>query len=232
MKQQRIVVLSGAGISADSGLKTFRDSDGLWEGHRVDEVATPQAFARNPQLVLDFYNARRRQALAAEPNPAHQALVRLAAHYDVRIVTQNVDDLHERAGSQQVLHLHGQLNKARSTANPHYVVDCTVDQMLEDRDPDGHPMRPHIVWFGEDVPLIMTAAEWVSEADKVLVIGTSMKVYPAAGLLQYAPKHARRYLVDPRPPEIAGIDIIAATAAQGVPPLVDRLIAEVARPSQ
>ena len=152
--KRRIVVLSGAGISADSGLKTFRDSDGLWEGHRVDQVATPEAFARNPQLVIDFYNARRRQLLEAQPNAAHHALARLADHYDVRIVTQNVDDLHERAGSRQVLHLHGELKKLRSSIDDDYVVDWTRDQTLADRDPNGYPMRPHIVWFGEAVPLI------------------------------------------------------------------------------
>ena len=135
--KRRIVVLSGAGISADSGLKTFRDSDGLWEGHRVDQVATPEAFARNPQLVIDFYNARRRQLLTAQPNAAHHALARLADHYDVRIVTQNVDDLHERAGSRQVLHLHGELKKLRSSVDDDYVVDWTRDQTLADRDPNG-----------------------------------------------------------------------------------------------
>ena len=168
--KRRIVVLSGAGISADSGLKTFRDSDGLWEGHRVDQVATPEAFARNPQLVIDFYNARRRQLLEAQPNAAHHALARLADHYDVRIVTQNVDDLHERAGSRQVLHLHGELKKLRSSVDDDYVVDWTRDQTLADRDPNGYPMRPHIVWFGEAVPLIDLAAEWVSQADAVLVV--------------------------------------------------------------
>lgn len=230
--RQRIVVLTGAGISADSGLKTFRDSDGLWEGHRVEEVATPEAFARHPQLVLDFYNARRRQARAAQPNAAHHALVKLAGHYEVRIITQNVDDLHERAGSQQVLHLHGQLNKLRSSVDDDYVIDWHEDQTLDHRDPLGHPMRPHIVWFGESVPLIGQAAEWVSQADRVLVIGTSMKVYPAAGLLQYAPPHAGCHLVDPRPPAVAGVEVIAATAAEGVPPLVERLIAASAQAKQ
>ncbi|MDO5056963.1 MAG: Sir2 family NAD-dependent protein deacetylase [Lautropia sp.] len=230
--RQRIVVLTGAGISADSGLKTFRDSDGLWEGHRVEEVATPEAFARHPQLVLDFYNARRRQARAAQPNAAHHALVKLAGHYEVRIITQNVDDLHERAGSQQVLHLHGQLNKLRSSVDDDYVIDWHEDQTLDHRDPAGHPMRPHIVWFGESVPLIGQAAEWVSQADRVLVIGTSMKVYPAAGLLQYAPPHAGCHLVDPRPPAVAGVEVIAATAAEGVPPLVERLIAASAQAKQ
>ena len=224
--KRRIVVLSGAGISADSGLKTFRDSDGLWEGHRVDQVATPEAFARNPQLVIDFYNARRRQLLEAQPNAAHHALARLADHYDVRIVTQNVDDLHERAGSRQVLHLHGELKKLRSSIDDDYVVDWTRDQTLADRDPNGYPMRPHIVWFGEAVPLIDLAAEWVSQADALLVVGTSMQVYPAAGLLECAQPGTRCYLVDPRPPAVAGVEVTAARAAEGVPPLVDRLIAE------
>ncbi|WP_049259095.1 SIR2 family NAD-dependent protein deacylase [Eikenella corrodens] len=226
---QKIVVLTGAGISADSGLRTFRDTDGLWEGYKVEEVCTPEAFARNPQLVIDFYNERRRQAQAAEPNAAHRALAELEKYYQAQIVTQNVDDLHERAGSSTVLHLHGELNKARSSADENYVVEWTGDQSINDTDPQGYPMRPHIVWFGEAVPLIETAARWVSQADKVLVVGTSMQVYPAAGLLEYAPYEAERYLVDPRPPKgLANISIIEAKAKDGVPPLVEKLIAEAA----
>ena len=227
---QKIVVLTGAGISADSGLRTFRDTDGLWEGYKVEEVCTPEAFARNPQLVIDFYNERRRQAQAAEPNAAHRALAELEKYYQVQIITQNVDDLHERAGSSTVLHLHGELNKARSSADENYVVEWTGDQSINDTDPQGRPMRPHIVWFGEAVPLIETAARWVSQADKVLVVGTSMQVYPAAGLLEYAPYEAERYLVDPRPPKgLANISIIEAKAKDGVPQLVDKLITEAAR---
>ena len=227
---QKIVVLTGAGISADSGLRTFRDTDGLWEGYKVEEVCTPEAFARNPQLVIDFYNERRRQARAAEPNAAHRALAELEKYYQVQIVTQNVDDLHERAGSSTVLHLHGELNKARSSADENYVVEWTGDQSINDTDPQGYPMRPHIVWFGEAVPLIETAARWVSQADKVLVVGTSMQVYPAAGLLEYAPYEAERYLVDPRPPKgLANISIIEAKAKDGVPQLVEKLIAEAVR---
>ena len=227
---QKIVVLTGAGISADSGLRTFRDTDGLWEGYKVEEVCTPEAFARNPQLVIDFYNERRRQAQAAEPNAAHRALAELEKYYQVQIITQNVDDLHERAGSSTVLHLHGELNKARSSADENYVVEWTGDQSINDTDPQGYPMRPHIVWFGEAVPLIETAARWVSQADKVLVVGTSMQVYPAAGLLEYAPYEAERYLVDPRPPKgLANISIIEAKAKDGVPQLVEKLIAEAAR---
>ena len=225
---QRIVVLTGAGVSADSGLKTFRDSDGLWEGHRVDDVATPEAFDRNPQLVIDFYNERRRQAQVAQPNAAHRALARLADHYDVRIVTQNVDDLHERAGSRHVLHLHGELNRLRSTVDEDYVIDWTTDQKLDDLDRHGNRMRPFIVWFGESVPLIETAAEWVSEADIIIVVGTSLKVYPAAGLLRYAREDAGVYLIDPRPPAVEGVKIIAAPAAEGVPRLVDALISRQA----
>ncbi|WP_315538718.1 NAD-dependent deacylase [Eikenella corrodens] len=227
---QKIVVLTGAGISADSGLRTFRDTDGLWEGYKVEEVCTPEAFARNPQLVIDFYNERRRQAQAAEPNAAHRALAELEKYYQVQIVTQNVDDLHERAGSSTVLHLHGELNKARSSADENYVVEWTGDQSINDTDPQGYPMRPHIVWFGEAVPLIETAARWVSQADKVLVVGTSMQVYPAAGLVEYAPYEAERYLVDPRPPKgLANISIIEAKAKDGVPQLVEKLIAEAVR---
>ena len=217
----KIVVLTGAGISADSGLKTFRDSGGLWEGHRVEDVATPEAFARHPQQVLDFYNERRRQMLAAAPNAAHKALAALEPAYDVAIITQNVDNLHERAGSTRVLHLHGELTKARSSVDEAYVVPCLGDQTLADVDPHGAPMRPFIVWFGEAVPLIDTAIEWMRDADKVLVVGTSMKVYPAAGLLQYASPQAEVSLVDPHPPTgLTGIEVIAKTAKEGVPPLV------------
>ena len=225
MPKHKIVVLTGAGISADSGLQTFRDSNGLWEGHKVEEVATPQAFARNPQRVLDFYNARRRQLQQVAPNAAHLALARLADYHHVRIITQNVDNLHERAGSREVLHLHGELTKLRSTADENEIIDWTGDQTLADVDAHGHRLRPHIVWFGEPVPLIETAADWVSQADKVLVVGTSMKVYPAAGLLQYAPWQAECYLVDPNPPGgLKGVEVIAERAQNGVPPLVERLI--------
>ena len=153
-----IVILTGAGISAESGLATFRDSNGLWANHRIEDVCTPEAWQRNPQLVLDFYNQRRAQAAAAKPNAAHIAPAQLQQHFDVYIITQNVDDLHERAGSQNVLHLHGQLNQVRSSADPDYIVPCTQDQTLQDKDPHGNPMRPHIVWFGEGVPLLDEAA--------------------------------------------------------------------------
>ena len=223
---KKCVILSGAGISAESGLQTFRDSDGLWEGHRIEDVCTPAAFERSPQTVIDFYNERRRKSAAAAPNAAHLAIARLQQGYDTRIVTQNVDDLHERAGSRHVLHLHGDLNKLRSSIDEDEIIGWQGDQRLEDCDSKGRPLRPHIVWFGEAVPLIDLAAEWVSQADAVLVVGTSMQVYPAAGLLECAPPGVRCYLVDPRPPAVAGVEIIAARAAEGVPPLVDRLIAE------
>lgn len=224
---KKCVVLSGAGISADSGLKTFRDAGGLWEGYRVEDVATPEAFARNPQLVLDFYNERRRQAAKARPNEGHYALVALEEYFDVRIITQNVDDLHERAGSSHVLHLHGELNKVRSTGNERHIVVWHGDQTLEDTDAEGYLMRPHIVWFGEEVPMFEQALEEVADTDILIVVGTSLQVYPAASLLQYAPPHADIYLVDPNPKQIdARVEIIAKTAKEGLPSLVDYLVKE------
>ena len=183
----KVVVLTGAGISAESGLLTFRDAGGLWEGHKVEDVATPEAFARDPQLVLNFYNQRRAQLQQVTPNPAHLALVDLEQAYDVHIITQNVDDLHERAGSSHILHLHGELTKVRSSVNENYVIAWDGDQQLDDKDPQGYPMRPFIVWFGEAVPLIENAVSIIANADVVLVVGTSMQVYPAASLLDYAP---------------------------------------------
>lgn len=225
---KRCVVLSGAGISADSGLNTFRDGGGLWEGHRVEDVCTPEAFERNPQLVLDFYNMRRRQANAAPPNAAHLALAGLERCYRVDIVTQNVDDLHERAGSSRVLHLHGELNKIRSSRDARDVRVWTGDLGLTDTDRNGYLMRPHIVWFGEDVPLFGQAVETVQAADILLVVGTSLQVYPAASLLSFAPPHARLFLVDPKcPPHLPPhIETFAAAAKDGVPELVARLIRE------
>lgn len=225
---KKCVVLTGAGISADSGLKTFRDAGGLWEGHDVHEVATPEAFAHNPQLVLDFYNARRRQLHEVKPNAAHLALAKLQAHYDTHIITQNVDDLHERAGSRNVLHLHGELTKLRSTVSADHVIDWHEDQLLAHTDPDGAPMRPHIVWFGEEVPLFAQAAEAIADADVVLVVGTSMKVYPAASLLEYAPKRAQCWLIDPNPAcntrTRRALQVVSERAAVGVPSVVDYLL--------
>ena len=222
---KKCVVLTGAGISAESGLQTFRDSGGLWEGYRVEDVCTPEAFARSPQTVIDFYNARRRAAAAAEPNAAHFALADLERAYDVQIITQNVDDLHERAGSGKVLHLHGELNKLRSTVDENEILPWQGDQTLADRDSRGRPLRPHIVWFGEAVPLIEEAVRLVEAADIVIVVGTSLKVYPAASLLHYARFGVPVYLIDPKPnADVSGLEILAQTAVRGVPALVAELL--------
>ena len=222
---KKCVVLTGAGISAESGLQTFRDSGGLWEGYRVEDVCTPEAFARSPQTVIDFYNARRRAAAAAEPNAAHFALADLGRAYDVQIITQNVDDLHERAGSGKVLHLHGELNKLRSTVDENEILPWQGDQTLADRDSRGRPLRPHIVWFGEAVPLIEEAVRLVEAADTVIVVGTSLKVYPAASLLHYARFGVPVYLIDPKPnADVSGVEILAQTAVRGVPALVAELL--------
>ena len=222
---KKCVVLPGAGISAESGLQTFRDSGGLWEGYRVEDVCTPEAFARSPQTVIDFYNARRRAAAAAEPNTAHFALADLERAYDVQIITQNVDDLHERAGSGKVLHLHGELNKLRSTVDENEILPWQGDQTLSDRDSRGRPLRPHIVWFGEAVPLIEEAVRLVEAADTVIVVGTSLKVYPAASLLHYARFGVPVYLIDPKPnTDVSGVEILAQTAVRGVPALVAELL--------
>ena len=222
---KKCVVFTGAGISAESGLQTFRDSGGLWEGYRVEDVCTPEAFARSPQTVIDFYNARRRAAAAAEPNTAHFALADLERAYDVQIITQNVDDLHERAGSGKVLHLHGELNKLRSTVDANEILPWQGDQTLADRDSRGYPLRPHIVWFGEAVPLIEEAVRLVEAADTVIVVGTSLKVYPAASLLHYARFGVPVYLIDPKPnADVSGVEILAQTAVRGVPALVAELL--------
>ena len=226
----RVVVLSGAGISAESGLQTFRGADGLWEGHRIEDVATPEAWAANPALVLDFYNQRRRAVRAAEPNAAHKALVDLERGYDVRIVTQNVDDLHERAGSSQVLHLHGEVLKARSTRDPRLVRHLgEQDIELGDLCDLGSQIRPHIVWFGEMVPAMDEAVELVAEADVLLVVGTSLQVYPAAGLVFETPGKARRIVVNPEVPDGvggAGFEVVAKPATVGVPEVVAGLLRE------
>lgn len=222
---KKCVVLTGAGISAESGLQTFRDSGGLWEGYRVEDVCTPEAFARSPQTVIDFYNARRRAAAAAEPNAAHFALADLERAYDVQIITQNVDDMHERAGSGKVLHLHGELNKLRSTVDENKILPWQGDQTLSDRDSRGYPLRPHIVWFGEAVPLIEEAVRLVEAADIVIVVGTSLKVYPAASLLHYARFDVPVYLIDPKPnADVSGVEILTQTAVRGVPALVAELL--------
>ena len=226
--RQRVVVFSGAGISAESGLKTFRGADGLWEGHRVEDVACPAAWARDPGRVLRFYNERRRAVRAASPNAAHRALVDLERGFDVRIVTQNVDDLHERAGSRGVLHLHGEIRKARSTRDPTLVTDLGErDIEIGDLCELGSQLRPHIVWFGEMVPAMDEASALAARADILLVVGTSLQVYPAAGLIFVAPRDARRIVVNPEVPEgVAGaaFEVVAKPATVGVPEVVAELL--------
>lgn len=197
--KKRLVVLTGAGISAESGLKTFRDADGLWEGHDIYEVASPQGFHANPELVLDFYNQRRRQLLEVTPNKAHLNLADLESSFDVNIITQNVDDLHERAGSSNVLHLHGELLKVRSTKNENLVYPWKKDILLGDTCEENAQLRPHIVWFGEDVPLLEKAVEITLQADILVIIGTSMQVYPAASLVDYVTSNTPIYFIDPNP---------------------------------
>lgn len=225
---KKIVVLTGAGISAESGISTFRDSDGLWEQYRVEDVATHEAYLRNPELVLDFYNERRRQLFRVQPNEGHRQLVRLEQKYEVHIITQNIDNLHEQAGSAHVLHLHGELTKARSDRNDSLIVDIGCrDILLGDKAPDGAQLRPHIVWFGEAVPNIEPADELCEQADCFIVVGTSMNVYPAAGLINYVPLATPCFLVDPKAVPISRpITIVQEKAGTGVKKVVDRLLAD------
>ena len=218
--KKKLIVLSGAGISAESGIQTFRDSDGLWEGHDVMEVATPEGFRKNPGLVLDFYNKRRQQLLTVNPNKAHFILAELENHFDVHIITQNVDDLHERAGSTNVLHLHGELLKVRSTQNPDYILDWKTDLTLKNKDENGFSLWPHIVWFGEEVPALEDAVHLTAQADIFLVIGTSLQVYPAAGLVDFVPTNSKIYYIDPKPIKIPNLRneliVFANTASKGM----------------
>jgi NAD-dependent deacetylase len=217
---KKIVVLSGAGISAESGLATFRDSGGLWEGYDVMEVASIEGWHKNPTKVLDFYNLRRKQASNAQPNAGHLALVALEASYDVTIVTQNVDDLHEKAGSTNVIHLHGQLNQAKSSVDQNLIYDIADKEInIGDKCSKNSQLRPNIVWFGELVPMMDLATTKVKQADAIIVVGTSLQVYPAAGLLDYAKRNALIVLVDPNPPAVSSrknIKIIAETATKGL----------------
>jgi NAD-dependent deacetylase len=211
--KKKIVILSGAGISAESGIKTFRDSDGLWENYRIEDVATPEAWRRNPTLVLDFYNQRRKAAIAAQPNAAHLACVALERDYDVIIVTQNVDNLHERAGATNVVHLHGELFKSRSTFNHKLVYDIEGWELnIGDKCEKGSQLRPHIVWFGEAVPMMDAAVQIVQQADILMVIGTSLQVYPAASLVYEAPANAPKYIIDPNIPAVSGLKNMHAIA--------------------
>lgn len=215
--RKRIVVLSGAGMSAESGLRTFRDNGGLWEEHCVEDVATPEAWRRNRALVLRFYNERRKALLEAEPNEGHCIIAGWEDDNDVTVVTQNVDDLHERAGSSRVVHLHGELRKARSTADPSLVSTLEGWELKEgDLCAKGSQLRPHIVWFGEDVPLMPAAADVVATAEILVVVGTSLQVYPAANLAFCAPPGAMRILIDPHPPDVAGFHVIAKGAGEGL----------------
>jgi len=225
---KKIVVLTGAGISAESGIQTFRDGDGLWKKYRFEDLATPEAWNRDPELVLEFYNWRRKKVWEAEPNAGHRALVKLEQKFDVQIITQNVDDLHERAGSKNVLHLHGELKKARSTVDPNLVYELkTWELKMGDKCEKGSQLRPHIVWFGEPVPMIEPAKNIVSKADIFLIIGTSMVVYPAASLVIYVLPDKPKYYIDPKAFPVGGIsnlNVIKKTAGDGVPELVEQLM--------
>jgi NAD-dependent deacetylase len=226
--KKHIVILTGAGISAESGLKTFRDSDGLWEGYNIEDVATPEAWDRDAALVQDFYNQRRKSVLEAEPNAAHYALAKLEKEYKVTIITQNIDDLHERAGSTHVVHLHGIITRSQSSRRPSLTYpikgwELGMDEVCQ----LGSPLRPHVVWFGENVPMIEPAAQICRTADIFILVGTSLAVYPASGLINYVPHEVPKYIVDPKIPsvyKVANITKIEAKATIGVVALVDELM--------
>lgn len=227
---QKLVVLTGAGISAESGLKTFRDSNGLWEGHDVMEVASPQGWYNNPELVLEFYNQRRKQALTAQPNKGHLILAELEAYFDVHIITQNVDNLHEQAGSTNVTHLHGQLFQSRSTVDERLIYEMTGWKLqLGDVCEKGSQLRPNIVWFGEAVPMMESAIHTTSDADIFLVVGTSLQVYPAAGLIDYSPPTIRKFVVDPSRPATGfyhNIEFIEEKATTGMQKIKEILLSK------
>lgn len=225
---KKIVVLTGAGVSAESGINTFRDANGLWEGHDVMDVASPLGWEKDQDLVLDFYNKRRRQLKDVHPNSAHTALKDLEEKYDVHIITQNVDDLHERAGSKHVIHLHGELKKVRSTFDENLILDWEGDLNKGDFCEHNHQLRPHVVWFGEGVPMMEKAMEITSAADILIIIGTSMQVYPAAGLIDFAPQGIPVYFIDTKPAvnETKNLKIIEEKASVGVPQLVRQLLQE------
>jgi NAD-dependent deacetylase len=230
VKPLKLVAFTGSGISAESGLKTFRDSDGLWEEYNVYDVATPEAWHRDRKLVLEFYNARRRQVLNAKPNPAHTALAKLESGYDVEIITQNIDDLHERAGSSKVLHLHGEIMKSQSTLHRNLVYSIKGSELNEgDLCERGSQLRPFVVWFGEEVPMIRPAEEIIAQADIVLIIGTSLQVYPAAGLVQFAPRGSKKYYIDPNPDAnifLVNTEVLRDKAGIAVPALVEKLMSD------
>ncbi len=225
---KKLVILTGAGISAESGIQTFRDMGGLWQQYDIMEVASPQAWKKNPELVHQFYNQRRKQLFECEPNDAHLILKELEQYFKVHIITQNVDDLHERAGSTEVLHLHGELKKARSTVDASLVYELDKWELtLNDKCRKGSPLRPHIVWFGESVPAIADAAKIVRQADIFVIIGTSLNVYPAAGLIDSVPKHVPIFVIDPNQPQMAAshhITFIREVASEGVKQLKNKLL--------
>lgn len=226
MGKKKLVVLTGAGISAESGLKTFRDSDGLWMGYNVQDVATPRAFKKDPRLVLDFYNMRRKDVAAAEPNLAHKKIAELENDFDVTVVTQNIDDLHERGGSTNVLHLHGEIFKMKSCFDDDLVSDIRSDIHVGDLAPDGGQWRPAIVWFEEPVPMIERAAQIMMQADAFLLVGSSLQVYPAAGLINYVPQEAPKFIIDKNIPLRAGISnlhLIEKPATEGILVFTEKL---------
>jgi NAD-dependent deacetylase len=231
---KKIVILTGAGISAESGIQTFRDGDGLWNKFKFEELATPEAWNRNPVTVLEFYNWRRKKVWEAKPNGGHLALVKLEEKYEVQIITQNVDDLHERAGSKNILHLHGEIKKARSIIDPYLIYELEHWELkMGDRCEKGSQLRPHIVWFGESVPMMEPAMKIVSIADIFMIIGTSMVVYPAASLVVYVPPDKPKYYIDPKAFRVSGIsnlNIIQKTAGEGVPELVELLLRNLENP--
>ena len=227
--KKKVVILTGAGISAESGIKTFRDSNGLWEEHRIEDVASPEGWYRNKNLILDFYNQRRKQLLTCKPNRAHIALAELEQKFDVTIITQNVDNLHEAGGSTHVVHLHGELLKMRSTADESLIYDCDKDLLAGDKCEKGSQLRPHIVWFGEAVPKMEEAIPLVQQADIFVVIGTSLVVYPAAGLINYTQYETPKWLIDPNDmplPRIPNLKFINEKATVGVDYLVKQLMSE------
>lgn len=225
---KKIVVLTGAGISAESGISTFRDADGLWEGHDIMEVASPIGWNKNKNLVLDFYNKRRAQLLQVKPNNAHLGLVTLEENYNVTVITQNVDDLHERAGSTNVVHLHGELLKVRSTKNSNLIYNWQKDLILGDLCEENSQLRPHIVWFGEDVPMLTKAIEITEKADILIIVGTSMQVYPAANLVNFVKRGTPIYFIDPKPSiynnSFENLNIIEEKATSGVQKVVNLLM--------
>lgn len=232
--KKNLIILTGAGISAESGLQTFRDSDGLWMGYDVYEVASPQGWQKNPELVLDFYNQRRKEVAAASPNKAHIGIADLEKYFRVTIITQNIDDLHERAGSKNVIHLHGEIFKMRSERDENTFYEIKEDLLIGDKAPDGAQFRPHVVWFGEQVPMIEKAAKVMSTADVFILAGTSLQVYPAAGLIDYLPRRIHKYIIDKNPPYIPpqhNSTVINKPATEGVEEVKKILINESIRRS-